>query len=92
MHELGIVFHVIDSVEAIAKENQIDEVASVTLELGEVSGVVGEYLSDCWKWAITRTEYLKNSELKATRRITSVNKHTQKCFREMQYEDDIFFK
>lgn len=64
MHELGIVFHVIDSVEAIAKENQIDEVASVTLELGEVSGVVGEYLSDCWKWAITRTEYLKKSELK----------------------------
>ena len=64
MHELGIVFHVIDSVENIAIENKIDDVASVTLELGEVSGVVGEYLSDCWKWAITRTNYLKHSELK----------------------------
>lgn len=64
MHELGIVFHVIDSVEKIAIENKIDDIASVTLELGEVSGVVGEYLSDCWKWAITRTNYLKHSELK----------------------------
>lgn len=63
MHELGIVFHVIDSVEAIAVENKVEEVTSVTLELGEVSGVIGEYLSDCWKWAITRSQYLKQAKL-----------------------------
>ena len=40
-----------------------EEVTSVTLELGEVSGVIGEYLSDCWKWAIKKEELLKESKL-----------------------------
>lgn len=54
MHELGIVFHIIDSLESIAKENQLSEIASVTLEIGEVSGVVDSYLKNCWKWAAGR--------------------------------------
>ena len=57
MHELGIVFHVIKSVEKVAKENNITEIASVTLELGQVSGVIPSYMDDCWKWAIKKTEY-----------------------------------
>ncbi len=51
MHELGIVFHVIKSVEQIAKENQVSLVSAVTLEIGEVSGIVPSYLTDCWRWA-----------------------------------------
>ena len=47
MHELGIVFHIIDSLEKIVVENKLSEVASVTLEIGEVSGVVDSYLKDC---------------------------------------------
>ena len=35
MHELGIVFHVIKSVEKIGEENGLTNVASVTLELGD---------------------------------------------------------
>lgn len=63
MHELGIVFHVIKSVEKVAKENNITEIASVTLELGQVSGVIPSYMDDCWKWAIKKTEYLQSAEL-----------------------------
>ena len=37
MHELGIVFHVIRAVEGIGREQELTDVASVTLELGEVS-------------------------------------------------------
>ena len=51
MHELGIVFHIIDSLESVGRENQLTQVANVTLEIGEVSGVVDSYLKDCWKWA-----------------------------------------
>ena len=36
MHELGVVFHVIKMVEEIVSENNLTEVSSVTLELGEV--------------------------------------------------------
>ena len=49
MHELGIVFHIIDSLETLATENKLKEIASVTLEVGEVSGVIDSYLKNCWK-------------------------------------------
>ena len=39
MHELGIVFHTIKTVERVGADNGLTEVASVTLELGEVSRV-----------------------------------------------------
>ena len=51
MHELGIVFHIIDSIEEVGRQNKLRRVSTVTLELGEVSGVVHTYLEDCWHWA-----------------------------------------
>ena len=58
MHELGIVFHVIKSVEKIGEENGLTNVASVTLELGEVSGAIPHELESCWNWAVKKTELL----------------------------------
>ena len=58
MHELGIVFHVIRAVEDIGRQQQLTDVASVTLELGQVSGVVPHELESCWKWAVARTELM----------------------------------
>jgi len=63
MHELGIVFHVIDLVEEVGAQNELTSVHSVTLELGEVSAVIDTYLQDCWKWAVERTELMKGCEL-----------------------------
>ncbi len=63
MHELGIVFHVIDMVEKAAAENQAAAVASVTLELGEVSGVIPHELSSCWNWAVKKTERMREAAL-----------------------------
>ena len=40
MHELGIVFHVIKTVERVGAENDLTRVAGVTLELGEVCGAI----------------------------------------------------
>ena len=51
MHELGIVFHIIRTVEDVARQNDVTRIRRVTLQLGEVSGVVESYLQDCWKWA-----------------------------------------
>ena len=64
MHELGIVFHMIKTVERIAEENALTSVSSVTLELGEVSGVVPHELTSCWNWAVAQTEFLKGAELR----------------------------
>ena len=40
MHELGTVFYVIREVEQVVEENHLTKVASVTLEIGEVSGMI----------------------------------------------------
>lgn len=63
MHELGIVFHIAKSVEEIAAENHAPRVHSVTLEIGEVSTVIGEYLIDCWNWNAGKSEVLNGCEL-----------------------------
>ena len=64
MHELGTVFYVIKEVEKICRENDLHVVGSVTLEIGEVSGIIPEYIVDCWNWAKEKSEFMKDSELK----------------------------
>ena len=64
MHELGTIYYVIDTVEKLAVENGLKEVASITLEVGEVSGIIPEYLSDFWLYARKKTELFQNTELK----------------------------
>lgn len=64
MHELGIAFEVVKEVDQFAKEKNIETIAGVTLEIGEVSGVVPQYLLDVWPWATEhRSEHLKGSKL-----------------------------
>ena len=63
MHELGVTFHIMDSLEKVAAENNVTEITKVTLELGEVSTVIESYLTNCWKWAAAKRPLFKNSEL-----------------------------
>lgn len=55
MHELGIVYHIIRDVENVARANGVSRVSSVTLLLGEVSGVVPDLLLDAWRWAADKS-------------------------------------
>lgn len=50
MHELGIVTHVMKTLTDVAAENEVTHIASVTLEVGEVSGVIREQILDCWDY------------------------------------------
>lgn len=64
MHELGVVFYVIDKCLEVAKENKVEHINSVTIELGTVSGVIDKYLIDCWNWAVNKHEEMQKCELK----------------------------
>lgn len=64
MHELGVVFHVLDNVIAIAKDNHASHINAVVLEIGTVSGIVDDYLLDCWNWACKKHEETQECELK----------------------------
>lgn len=63
MHELGVVFRIIDDLTEVGKENELEKIHSVTLQLGEVSGVVPSLLTDAWKWAAAKTELMNGAEL-----------------------------
>ena len=64
MHELCVVFKIAESVSKIAAENGVERIHSVTVEIGEVSTVIPEYLLDVWKWNCRRGEaMLRDCEL-----------------------------
>ena len=63
VHEMGVVFHVISRLEDLAKEQELTEISSVTLRIGEVSGILNDMLADCFSWAVKKTEVLKNATL-----------------------------
>ncbi|MBO4703353.1 MAG: hydrogenase maturation nickel metallochaperone HypA [Bacilli bacterium] len=63
MHELSIVMEVCKQVEKLAKEHHVEKVKSVTVEVGEVSGVVKEYFVDAFNWMKNKNELMKECEL-----------------------------
>ena len=50
--------------DKVVVENGLEKVSAVVLELGEVSGVVPDYLTDCWRWAAAKSELASGSELR----------------------------
>ena len=63
MHELGIVVHISKTLEELAQENNITDIRRVTLQIGKVSGIIPEYLVDCWKYYKKKVPLIENSTL-----------------------------
>jgi hydrogenase nickel incorporation protein HypA/HybF len=59
MHEMGIAFELIDSLKKICEDNHVKKLKSVTLEVGEASMVVPQYMTDCWSAAIIDTPFVE---------------------------------
>lgn len=55
MHEMGVVLNIVRDTEQIAKENGVEGVASVVLQIGELTGVMPHYVRVCWPAAIENT-------------------------------------
>lgn len=64
MHELGVTFYILKDVKKVAEENNVKKVDAVTLQIGEVSGIVHDYLIDCWNWARKKEAVTENTEMK----------------------------
>ena len=86
MHELGIVYHIINRLEELAKENGVKKISRVTIELGEVSGVVPDYLTDGWNWAVKKHQLLSGSVMKIeTLPAVTVCNSCSKTYATVQY-------
>ena len=64
MHELGLVNYVVEQVSKIAEEQNVRKIRSVTLQFGEVSGIVPAYLHDYWLWYTKKFPLFEGSKLK----------------------------
>lgn len=64
MHELGVVFHMINTLEEVGRKEGLTSIREVTVEIGEVSTVIPEYMIDCWNWAVKKHEMLLEAQLK----------------------------
>ena len=63
MHELGILRNVVGIVEQAAGKNMIAAIKSITLEVGEASDAVPDYLNKLFPLVIEDHPILKNAEL-----------------------------
>lgn len=57
MHELGLCDALLRMVRDIAVQEELTQVQKLTLEIGELSGVVPAYMSDCWTAVVDGTEF-----------------------------------
>ena len=63
MHEMGIVLHLAKTLDETAAEEHLARIGSVTLQVGEVSGILTDYFQECWDYFKVRHPVLKDSEL-----------------------------
>lgn len=63
MHEMGIVLHLAKTLDETADEEHLARIGSVTLQVGEVSGILTDYFQECWDYFKVRHPVLKDSEL-----------------------------
>lgn len=57
MHELGIICQVLKTVESIMEEEKLSYVEKIVLQVGELSGVVPEYITECFPAAVYKTRF-----------------------------------
>ncbi|MBR5292129.1 MAG: hydrogenase maturation nickel metallochaperone HypA [Clostridia bacterium] len=57
MHEMGLMDAVLRMVDRIRREQQLGPVRKITLEVGELSGVVPRFLEECYEAVAAGTPF-----------------------------------
>ncbi len=55
MHELGIMYNIVNLVERHKTENKLEKVCKIVLQIGEIASVVPRYIEECYLPAIDGT-------------------------------------
>lgn len=63
LHELGVVIEVVKTVEEIAREQQLTNIDTIVLQIGELSSMIPKYIEQCYPAAVDGT-ILEDSKLK----------------------------
>lgn len=57
MHELGLVYQVVKTVDEVLAENNLTELDEIVLQVGEMSDVVPKFLEEAWRATAPTTDY-----------------------------------
>lgn len=57
MHELGIVYQIVRTVDEVKDEQNLSEIESIVLQIGEMSDVVPRFIAEAWKNVAPTTDY-----------------------------------
>jgi len=63
MHEISVLYKMLDQVEAVARENNVNHIKSIEIELGELSGMLPYFFEQYYGPATENKELFKGSEL-----------------------------
>lgn len=63
MHELGVVFEVVKTVENFARRNAVTKIDTLVLQIGELSSIIPRYVEACYPAAVDGT-ILQDTKLK----------------------------
>lgn len=63
MHELGVLYQIMKTVNRIAEEKHVRKVKSIVLEVGERSGFVPQYLMKLFPVAVDAYPILRKAKL-----------------------------
>jgi hydrogenase nickel incorporation protein HypA/HybF len=78
MHELGVVIEVVKTLDRIVLDNNLTQVDTIVLQIGEISSMIPKYIEDCFDVAIDGTLFeqtkLKIEVLTATALCRPCNK------------------
>jgi len=55
LHELGVVFEVIKTVENFAEKNGVTKIEKLVLQIGELSSMIPKYIEACYPAAVDGT-------------------------------------
>lgn len=55
MHELGVILNMLDTLEAAAKRNNVKHIETVSIDVGEMTGIVPTYMKGVWPEACNGT-------------------------------------
>ena len=60
---MGVVIEVVKTVDDFARKNNVQQIETLVLQIGELSSMIPKYVEDCFPMAVEGT-ILQNSKLK----------------------------
>lgn len=57
MHELGLVYQIVKTVDEVVKQNGLEQVDEIVLQVGEMSDVVPRFIEEAWRATAPTTDY-----------------------------------